>query len=141
MSDVIPPRVGSAESSVSHPNTETARDEYTPAALAHAGGLLWFVPSLSIYLRSRSEPSPLRREAKEALNWQITATIGYVVLSVVATLVGGILLLTPLSTAAGWVWLLPVALYAVNAALSIVAGLRVRAAGAYRYPVAIRLIK
>jgi len=39
------------------------------------------------------------------------------------------------------VGLLPLLLWAVNAVLSIIAGLRVNAGGSYRYPFSIRIIK
>lgn len=121
------------------------------ASLAHFGGVLWFAPSLVIYLRqkdvrlksSRTEDHAdwARRESKEALNWQISFTLGYLALLVLSAILGGILLLTPIRNVSGFVWLIPLALYAVNVALSITAGLRVSVGGAYRYPVAIRLLK
>ena len=146
MSDVTSRRIGSAAASTprTRPDTsavDTPSDDKLWATLAHFGGVLWFVPSLGVYLRERQHPGRARQESKEALNWQITFTLGYVALLLVAAVVAGILLLTPVGNVAGIVWLIPMALYAVNVVLSITAGVRVNAGGAYRYPFAIRLIK
>lgn len=118
-----------------------AGDDTVWATIAHVGGVAGFLPALLVYLLSPGRGPLTRRESKEALNWQITFTIGYALLMVVAGLVAAVLILTSVGDFAGITWALPFALYLVNVVLSITAGLRVNRGGAYRYPFAIRLIK
>ena len=73
-------------------------------------------------------------EAKEALNWQITFLIGWLVL----TILGVILLFVGI----GLVFtLLSWALYILNVVFSILGFVKVNGGGSYRYPFALRLIK
>jgi uncharacterized Tic20 family protein len=116
-------------------------DDKTWATLAHLGGVLWFVPSLVIYLLTRSRRSLARQESKEALNWQITFTALYIVVMSVEGLVAAVLLLTPMAVMLSALAVVPTALYVVNAALSIRAGLRVNRGEPFRYPLSVRLIR
>jgi uncharacterized Tic20 family protein len=116
-------------------------DDKTWATLAHLGGVLWFVPSLVIYLLTRSRRSLARQESKEALNWQITFTALYIVVMSVEGLVAAVLLLTPVAVMLSALAAVPTALYIVNAALSIRAGLRVNRGEPFRYPLSVRLIR
>jgi uncharacterized Tic20 family protein len=119
----------------------SATDDKLWATIAHFGGVLWFFPSLVIYLVMRARPSLARQEAKEALNWQITFTFAYVVVIVVESVVALLLLLTPVGNVLPALGVVPVLLYIANVVLSIRAGLRVNAGGSFRYPVSIRLIR
>jgi uncharacterized Tic20 family protein len=119
----------------------SATDDKLWATIAHFGGVLWFFPSLVIYLVMRARPSLARQEAKEALNWQITFTFAYVVVIVVESVVALLLLLTPVGNVLPALGVVPFLLYIANVVLSIRAGLRVNAGGSFRYPVSIRLIR
>jgi len=119
----------------------SSTDDKLWATVAHFGGVLWFVPSLLIFLAMRSRPSLARQEAKEALNWQITFTLLYAIVIGAETVLGVILLLTPVGSVLPALSVLPLVLYIANAALSIRAGLRVNGGGSFRYPVSIRLIR
>jgi len=123
------------------PRLFSSTDDTLWATVAHFGGVLWFVPSLAIFVALRHRPSLARQEAKEALNWQITFTFFYVVLVTVEAVLAGILLLTPVGSVLPALSVVPLLLYAVNVALSIRGGVRVNAGGSYRYPLAIRLIR
>ena len=115
------------------------------ASLAHFGGILGFLPALIIYLVFKDRGTLTRQESKEALNWQITWTAVYVALWIVLGILSVILVLAlpyPADELAarllGFVIWLP---YLLNVVLSNVGGVKVSSGGAYRYPVAVRLIK
>ena len=116
-------------------------DDKLWATVAHFGGVLWFVPSLLVYLVMRGRPSLARQEAKEALNWQITFTMLYAILMAVEAFCAAILLLTPVGSILPALGVLPILLYVANAVLSIRAALRVNGGGSFRYPLSIRLIR
>jgi len=123
------------------PHLFSSTDDKLWATVAHFGGVLWFFPSLAVFATLRQRPSLARQEAKEALNWQITFTILYVVIVAAEAVVAGILLLTPVGSVLPALAVAPLLLYAVNVVLSIRGGLRVNAGGSFRYPFAIRLIR
>ncbi|WP_411700418.1 DUF4870 domain-containing protein [Conyzicola sp.] len=127
----------------SHPRGRafSATDDKMWATVAHFGGVLWFVPSLVVYLLTRGRQSRARQESKEALNWQITFTAVYAVVMGVEAAIAAVLLLTPVAVMLPVLAVLPTALYIANAVLSIRAGLRVNADGSFRYPLSIRLIR
>lgn len=98
------------------------------ASLAHFGGILFgFLPSLIIWLVYRERSSFVEGEAKEALNFQITALIASVVAGALTVIIIGFLLL-PLVGIAVIVF-------------SILGGLSANKGVAYRYPFALRLVK
>jgi uncharacterized Tic20 family protein len=106
------------------------------ASFAHLGGILGFIPSLVIWLVFKDRGQFTDVEAKEALNFQITLTGAYIILSVLVAIItvatfgfGGFL------TFLLWVpWL-------VSLIFSIIAFLQVKEGRHYRYPFAVRLIK
>lgn len=119
-------------------NTNTNTNDTTPvppaqngdrtwAILAHVGGLLtsWIAP-LVIYLIKKSEPGSeaAAANAKEALNFQITLFLVFVLLMV--SVVGVFLLFVPILC---------------NLIFSIVAAVKASNDQAYRYPMTLRLIK
>jgi uncharacterized Tic20 family protein len=118
------------------------------AAVAHLGGLFWFLPALVIFLALRKSGPKTRVESKEALNWQITFLICWVAVDVVVLLLSGIVsiaataagasagLLPTLLLAAVWA-----AIWLVNAVFSILGFIKVNGGGSYRYPFAFRFIK
>ena len=107
------------------------------ASFAHLGGILGFLPSLIIWLVFKDRGAFTNREAKEALNFQITAAIAYIALMVLTTILSlvtfGIFgLIAPL---------LYLALWAGVIVFSILGFLKAKDGIAYRYPVTLRLIK
>ncbi len=111
------------------------------ASFAHFGGLLGILPSLIIFLVFKDRGTLTKQESKEALNWQITFTIAFIVLQIISGIISGALLFTDFYAVAGLFGFLPFALWIANAIFSILGGVKVNGGGAYRYPVAIRLIK
>jgi uncharacterized Tic20 family protein len=119
----------------------TAAEDKQWASFAHFGGVLWFLPSLIIFLVFKDRGALTRQESKEALNWQITYSIAWVALTFALSVIGTLLALVGAYPLAQLLALLPYALYIVNVVFSILGGIRVNAGGTYRYPVALRLIK
>jgi hypothetical protein len=118
------------------------------AALAHLGGVVGFLPSLIVFLLFRHRGVKTAIESKEALNWQITFTLGWLVIELLVTIVASIVI----SAAAGLgshpgdalayvLGLVPVAVWILNIVLSVIGFIRVNGGGSYRYPFAVRLIK
>jgi uncharacterized protein len=115
------------------------------ASFAHFGGILGFLPSLIIFLVFKDRGTLTRQESKEALNWQITWTAVYIVLAIVLGILSVILAFALpypagelVSRLLGFIIWLP---YLINVVFSIIGGVKVNGGGAYRYPVAVRLIK
>lgn len=116
----------------------TAADDKLWASLAHFGGILWILPSLIIFLVLKDRGERTRVESKEALNWQITFLIVWIVWVIIAT----ILAIPFLLMGAGWLLtLIGFLIYAANAVFSIMGGVKVQQGGSYRYPVSFRFIK
>ena len=97
------------------------------ASFAHFGGILGFLPALIIWLIFKDRGPKTNVEGKEALNFQITILIAYVVGSILTVVFVGLLIIL-----AAWV---------VSIIFSIQGGIKVNAGGSYRYPFALRLIK
>ncbi|KAB8195761.1 DUF4870 domain-containing protein [Nonomuraea phyllanthi] len=97
------------------------------AMLAHLLGLLasWLGP-LIIYLMKKDQAPYVRDQAAEALNFQITMFIGYVLAGILVIVFIGALLLPV-------VWILSL-IFHIQAAMATNKGQK------YRYPFAIRLI-
>lgn len=114
-----------------------AADDIQWASFAHLGGILGILPSLVIWLVFKDRGPFTDREAKEALNFQITAAIAwaalFLVTSVLTTITFGLFgLVAPL------VYL---ALFAAVAVFSIMGYLKAKDGIGYRYPFALRLVK
>jgi uncharacterized Tic20 family protein len=107
------------------------------ASLSHFGGIIGPIPVLIIWLVLKDRGQRTNVEGKEALNWQITFTIGYFVLWIITAILGVALFFTPI---AAILWLLPFAWWVLDVVFSIMGGVRVNAGGSYRYPFALRLI-
>jgi len=98
--------------------------------IGHLSGIVaGFIGPLIIWLinKDKSDKGWLNGQAKEALNFQITIFIAYVVAGVLTVVLIGMLLI-------------PVILIA-NLVLCIMAGMKANEGVDYRYPFAIRLIK
>ncbi|MCU1549649.1 MAG: hypothetical protein JWR36_209 [Glaciihabitans sp.] len=116
----------------------SASDDKLWASLAHFGGLLYILPSLIIYLVLKDRGERTRVEAKEALNWQITFLIIWVVWIIIASILTIPFLLAGISFLIGLIGFL---IWAVNAVFSILGGIKVQQGGSYRYPFAFRWVK
>ncbi len=107
-----------------------SHEDRTLALLTHLSGIiLCFIVPLVVWLTQKDKPERawLNEQAKEALNFQITMFIVYVVCKVLILLIIGI-------------FLLPIA-WIVNLVFCIIAGLKVYEGVSYRFPFAMRLIK
>lgn len=97
------------------------------ASFAHLGGILGFLPSLIIWLVFKDRGAFTNTEAKEALNFQITILIAYVVGGILTfVVIGGFISL------AAWV---------ISVIFSILAFIKTKDGVAYKYPFAVRLVK
>ncbi len=97
------------------------------ASFAHLGGILGFLPSLIIWLVYRERSRYLDDQGKEALNFQITLAIAYLV-GIVTSVIGiGFLILL-----AAWV---------CSIVFAILAAVACSRQEWYRYPVSIRFIR
>ncbi|MFD9945092.1 DUF4870 domain-containing protein [Nonomuraea sp. NPDC059023] len=103
-------------------------DDTTMAMLSHLLGLLvsWIGP-LIIYLMKKDESPYVRDQAAEALNFQITMFIGYIVSFILTIVIIGFLLLPV-------VWIVSL-IFHIQAAIATNKGEN------YRYPISIRMIK
>ncbi|MFP3465257.1 DUF4870 domain-containing protein [Leifsonia sp. SIMBA_070] len=108
------------------------------ASFAHLGGILWFLPSLIIWLVFKDRGRLTDQEAKEALNWQITWIIAWVASQIIGIIIGSF------TYGIGYLLfglLIPWALYILNLVFSILGFVRVNSGGTYRYPINFRFIK
>jgi uncharacterized Tic20 family protein len=107
-----------------------SHEDRTLALITHLSGIvLSFIVPLIVWLIHKDRPDKdfLNDQAKEALNFQITVAIAYVISAVLTVILIGALL-----TFIVWV---------VNLVFCIVAGVKANEGVAYRYPFALRLIK
>ena len=104
-----------------------SQDERTFALLAHLGGLLTgFIVPLVIWLIKNGDSDFAADQAKEALNFQITLFIAYLVcMALMLVLIG--------------VFLLPIVGLA-HLILTIVAAIKSYGGERYRYPFTLRLV-
>ncbi|MGV8896146.1 MAG: DUF4870 domain-containing protein [Rhodoglobus sp.] len=107
------------------PLTETEDRQW--ASFAHLGGIVGFLPSLIIWLVFKDRGAFTNTEAKEALNFQITVAIVYIIGSILTVIVIG-----PLISLAAAI---------ISVIFSIMGFLKAKDGIAYRYPFALRLIK
>ncbi len=100
-------------------------DDKNLAVLAHALGFLtWIGPLIIFLIKNEAKGSFARQEAVESLNFQITVLIVYIVMGITC-------ILAPF-TAIVWV---------VQLVFCILGAVKASKGEAYRYPLAIRLIK
>jgi len=114
----------------SPPEASGSSEDRNLAMLTHLSGIiLGFLVPLIIWLvnKDNAAKSYLTAESKEALNFQLTILIGYVICWILTFILIGALL---------WfiVWI-------VNLVFCILAAVAVSNKGSYRYPFALRLIK
>ena len=102
-------------------------DEKNIATVTHLGGTVFsFIPALAIWMIKKEESTYIADQAKEALNFQITMLLGYLIASMLAWILIGFLLY-PI------IWI-------VNVIFCIIAAVATSKGETYRYPFALRLI-
>jgi uncharacterized protein len=128
-SDQIPPSPPPSPPPYEPTQAAVNTDDKNIAMLTHLSGIIFsIIVPLIVWLvhKDRADKTYLVAEAKEALNFQITVLIGYVICWILAFVIIGAFL-TPL------LWLF-------NLVFCIVAAIRVSQNGSYRYPFTLRLI-
>ena len=111
---------------MSNDNAISANDRNI-AVLTHLGGIFFsFVPGLLVWLLKKDENTFLGEQGREALNFQITLLIAYMVCYMLMFVLIGFLLVAV-------VWL-------VNIVLCIVAATHASKGESYRYPLTLRLL-
>ncbi|WP_258862494.1 DUF4870 domain-containing protein, partial [Marinitenerispora sediminis] len=135
-----------------HPPTSPPRhggggsDEITWSMIAHLSGVIMgcagWLPALVVYLLRRNQPgqanqpSFVRHHAAEALNFQLTLVVPYLVMWAVYIGLG------MYAYTLSWIGsLLIVAVWLVSIVFGILAAVGVTRGRWYRYPVALRLVK
>ena len=107
--------------------TVPSADEKNIAVIIHLGGTLFSVfPALIVWLLKKDDSPFVGEHAREALNFQITLLIGYVISSILMYILIGFLL-------AGILWV-------ANIVLCILAAIAASKGEEYRYPFTLRLI-
>ncbi len=119
----------------------TSAEDKQWASFAHFGGVIGILPSLIIYLVFKDRGTLTRQESKEALNWQITFTLGYLVLIMLVFILQLALNGVGVYGVSGLIGFLPFLWWILNAVLSVLGGVKVNGGGTYRYPFALRLVK
>ena len=110
--------------------SDVSQDDKTMAMIGHLSGIVaGFIGPLVIWLinKDKTDKDWLIGQAKEALNFQITVALAWIVAIALSVLLIGFLLY-------------PVILIG-NIVLCIIAGMKANEGVDYRYPFAIRLIK
>jgi uncharacterized Tic20 family protein len=116
----------------------TAEQDKLWASLAHFGGVLFILPPLIIWLVLKDRGAKTNVEGKESTNWQITFLIIWIVWSIIGAILTVPLAFTPLF----WLpTLIGFLVWAGNAILCVMGGLKVQQGGSYRYPFSFRFIK
>jgi uncharacterized protein len=107
-------------------SSPTANDRVAAMAVHIAGIFFSFIPSLIVYVAVTDNPW-LKEQSRNALNFQLTLLIGWII-AIVTSIVGiGILL----------IWVIEIAVVI----FSVIAALRANAGETYKYPATIELVK
>lgn len=108
---------------------QSSQDDRNIAMLTHLSCIIFsFIVPLVVWLvhKDKADKGFVVDQAKEALNFQITLVIGYVIGTILTVILIGALL--------------NIALWIACVVLSIIAAMAVRNGETYRYPFALRLI-
>jgi uncharacterized protein len=114
------------------PSGAPSADQKTMALIAHLLGIItWFIGPLVIWLinKDHADKRFVVDQSKEALNFQITITIAFVI-SFILTIIS-----------LGLLFFVPTLVGIANLVFCIIAGVKANNGEAYRYPFALRLIK
>lgn len=108
---------------------ESSSNDRNLAMLTHLSGFIFYIiVPLVVWLmhKDRADKTYLTGEAKEALNFQITMLIAWIVCWILKVILIGFLLMA--------------VLWFVNLIFCIIAAVKVSSDGHYRYPFALRLV-
>jgi uncharacterized Tic20 family protein len=111
------------------PPASHANDDKNLAMLTHLSGcFLSIIVPLVVWIinKDKADKGYLVTESKEALNFQITVLIGYLICSILALILIGAFL--------------SFLLWIANVVFCIIAAMKVSQTGSYRYPFALRLV-
>ncbi|HLM52181.1 MAG TPA: DUF4870 domain-containing protein [Pseudoxanthomonas sp.] len=114
------------------PTNVASQEARTLAMVAHLLGILTgFIGPLIIWLINKDNlaKSFVTDQSKEALNFQITFALVYIVAMIVVMVSLGLL------------FFLPMLVWVANLVMCILAGVKANNGEAYRYPFALRLVK
>jgi uncharacterized Tic20 family protein len=111
-------------------------DDQQWASFAHLGGIIGPLPSLIIWLIFKDRGHFTNTEAKEALNFQITAAIAYVAVTIAISILSAILWFL-----AFFIGIAPLLVWVLVLIWSIAGFQKSREGASYRYPINFRLIK
>lgn len=104
-----------------------SNDDKNIATITHIGGTVFsFVPSLIVWILKKDENPYIEDQAKEALNFQITMVLAYMLAGVLSWVLIG-LIFFPV------IWVL-------NIVFCIIAAISTSKGETYRYPFCLRLI-
>lgn len=108
-------------------STSKSSSDYSMAMLAHVLGIIiGFIGPLVIYM-SKQEEGYVKSQAKEALNFQLTILIGYIIGWILTFIIIGMLV----------VW--AAGIYSLI--MAIIAGLAASKGEDYKYPFSIKFVK
>jgi uncharacterized Tic20 family protein len=107
---------------------QSSNSDQTLSILAHVLGIFfWIIPSLVIMLTAGASSPSVRKQAVEALNFQITMTIAGIVSFLLLVVLVGLILLPIVAVLA--------------LVFPIIAAVQVSQGVDYRYPLSIRIVK
>lgn len=115
----------------------TEQENKTWGMLSHLSGLIGFLGPLIVWLVKKDTMPVVDREAKEALNFQITILIAYILVMVV----GFVLSMVHLGLLALFLPLLDLVILAAWLIFLIMGAVTANKGEPYRYPFALRLIQ
>jgi uncharacterized Tic20 family protein len=129
------PGMGQPKPAASSPGASPTQDERTWGMVAHLSAFAVFIfpvagniiAPLIIWLTRRDTSAYVEAEAREALNFNITVTLGWIVCGLLTFALIGI----PLGAVLFLGWLV----------LTIVAAVKATEGVGYRYPISLRLVK
>lgn len=109
-------------------DSQPTQDEKTLAILTHLSGIFFsIIVPLIVWLTSKETKPWLADQAKEALNFQITVLIGYIISSALMIILVGFITF--------------MIVWALSIILCIIAAVRVSQGVDFRYPMTVRLVK
>ncbi len=110
-----------------NPMEDPSSDDRNIATITHLGGIvLFFVPSLIVWLLKKDEGGFIEQQSREALNFQVTVVIAMFIANILVWILIGILLVPA-------IWL-------ANIFFCIFAAVATSKGEEYRYPFTLRLI-
>lgn len=108
-------------------NDTLSANDKNIAVLTHLAGIFFsFIPALIVWLLKKDDSAFIGEQSREALNFQITMVIGYMVAGVLSWILIGLLFFPIL-------WL-------ANLVFCLLAAINVSKGESYQYPFALRLI-